>query len=56
MSAPCPGGGTPRINLTEAEPVECHQIEYNPTAGNANIIMFRDTGWPHGPGMVASPR
>jgi Matrixin len=47
MSAPCPGGGTPRINLTEAEPVECHQHQYNQTTGNANIIMFHDSGWPY---------
>jgi Matrixin len=53
MSAPCPGGDTPRINLTEAEPAECHQIEYNQTAGNANIIMFRDNGWPYAPFEIA---
>jgi hypothetical protein len=43
-----PRRGTPRINLTEAEPAECHQHEYNRTASNANVIMFHDTGWSEG--------
>ena len=45
-SAPCEGG-TPRMKLTETEPVECHKHEYNQDQGNANIIMFRDDSWPY---------
>jgi hypothetical protein len=27
--------------------VACDQLEYNASAGNANIVMFRDGAWPH---------
>lgn len=47
MSAPCPGGGTPNIKVTQGEPVSCAKHEYNQTQRNANIIVFRDGGWPY---------
>lgn len=47
MNAPCPGGGTPRIQAIQAEPAECAKHEYNQTAGNANIILFHDQSWPY---------
>jgi hypothetical protein len=46
-SAPCDGGGTPRIAVEEVEPAECSAHEYNQKAGNANIITFRDDKWPY---------
>lgn len=40
-------GGTPRIVATEAAAAECTKHEYNQEHGNANIIVFRDDGWPY---------
>jgi Matrixin len=45
--AACPGGGSPRIEVTEFDPVECTKHEYNQKACNANAIIFRDSGWPY---------
>jgi MYXO-CTERM domain-containing protein len=47
MAADCGGGATPRIKISNAGPVACDQHEYNQDKGNANIIVFRDSGWPH---------
>ena len=41
------GGGTPRILVTAGEPASCTKHEYNQKQGNANLIVFRDTGWPY---------
>src|SRR5262245_390693 len=46
--AACPGGGSPRIEVTEFEPVKCDKHEYNQKACNANAIIFRDSSWPYG--------
>lgn len=46
-TAPCPGGGTPRMVVEQAEPAECAKHEYNQMAGNANIILFHDDSWPY---------
>jgi Matrixin len=46
-TAACPGGGTPRMQVTEAAPAICDQHEYNQTAGNANIILYHDDAWPY---------
>ncbi|HEY4119905.1 MAG TPA: matrixin family metalloprotease [Byssovorax sp.] len=46
-SAPCAGGGTPSLVVTQLADVTCHQIEYNQDGGNANVIMFDDTTWPY---------
>ena len=40
-------GGTPRILVTEGEPASCTKHEYNQKQGNANLIVFRDAGWPY---------
>src|SRR5262249_39390442 len=47
MNADCPGGGHPKIKVTEEEPAECSLHEYNQKAGNANIIVYRDDAWPY---------
>lgn len=46
MLADC-GGGTPSIDVKLIGPVECGVSEYNSTAGNANIVLFRDDEWPY---------
>ena len=40
-------GKHPSITVSDLGPVSCAQVEYNQKSGNANIIMFRDSGWPH---------
>jgi hypothetical protein len=47
MTADCGGGTFPRIQIVYAGPVVCADHEYNQTLGNANTIIFRDTGWPY---------
>ncbi len=47
MSAPCPGGGTPHILVTQGPEVSCDQHEYNSTEGNAESILFDDDVWPY---------
>ncbi|CAN94407.1 hypothetical protein sce4244 [Sorangium cellulosum So ce56] len=45
--ADCGGGQTPRMEVTYLGPVACDAHEYNKRKANANIIMFRDDGWPY---------
>jgi hypothetical protein len=35
------------IDVRFLGPVACHQVQYNQSGGNANIIMFDDDKWPH---------
>lgn len=51
-SADC-GGAPPRIEVTEADPVECAGAEYNKKLGNANILFFVDQGWDTDPSQLA---
>lgn len=54
ISAPCKNG-TPSIGVVALGEIECDKVEYNypepgedfPPGPNANIIMFRDDGWPY---------
>ncbi len=46
MKADC-GGAPPSIDVELLGPVECDQSEYNSSAGNANIVLFRDGPWPY---------
>lgn len=43
-SADC-GAGGPGIHAVYMGTVECDRKEYEPTAGNANIVIFRDYEW-----------
>lgn len=47
MNATCPGGGKPRILVSEGSSVECAAHEYNQEGGNANIVLFHDDEWPY---------
>lgn len=40
-------GGPPGIVITDLGSVECDRVEYNTTAGNANIVVVRSV-WPDG--------
>jgi hypothetical protein len=54
QSAKC-DGGTPGVYVMDLGAVDCDQVEYNGKAGNANVVVFRDTKWPHpsGPHNIA---
>jgi hypothetical protein len=41
------GDGGPGIVVQNLGAVECGKVEYNKDAGNANVVVFRDDGWPH---------
>lgn len=39
------GAGTIGIHAVDMGTVECDKVEYEPRAGNANILIFRDKEW-----------
>jgi hypothetical protein len=53
LGAECPGGGRPSLGVIPFGGVSCDQVEFNPPslgragAPNANIVVFRDDGWPY---------
>lgn len=53
-SAGCEGA-PPSIGVSDLSPASCGEPEYNPSAANANVIMFRDGDWPdeYDPAAVA---
>lgn len=40
-------GEPPGIGLIRMQDVACDQVEYNDTAGNVNVVVFRDEAWTH---------
>lgn len=49
ISADCGGGLNPSIGVSALGKIYCDDVAYyhNPPAPNANVIIFRDNGWPH---------
>lgn len=49
-NAPCATGGTPAVRVDYQGPITCDMHEFNQEEGygNANLIVFKDTDWPHG--------
>jgi hypothetical protein len=43
----CDGGERPGLVVQPLGAIPCGELEYNSNAGNANIIVFREDGWPH---------
>ena len=41
------GAGNIGIATSDAGPVECSEVRYNPNGPNQNVIVFRDTTWPY---------
>ncbi|MEP7122136.1 MAG: matrixin family metalloprotease [Byssovorax sp.] len=39
------GGTTATISFSKLTEVSCHETQYNPSAPNANVILFQDTQW-----------
>lgn len=58
ISADCGNGQHPSIGIVPLGLVHCDAAEFNPPmagragAPNANILIFRDTDWPYGDGLV----
>ena len=50
-SADC-RGAAPAIRAQDLGPATCAEPEYNSTAPNANVILFRDQDWPYDDGEV----
>lgn len=49
----CEQDKSPGLKAHDWMDVSCDQAEYNSTKGNANIIIFRDSEWPHHPALPA---
>jgi hypothetical protein len=53
LGTECPGGGHPSLGVIPLGGARCDQAEYNPPedgrplAPNANLVIFRDDGWPY---------
>lgn len=53
LGSECPGGGKPSMGVISLGEANCDQVEFNPPeqgragAPNANIVVFRDDGWPY---------
>ena len=53
LGSECPGGGHPSLGVIPLGGAKCSQAEYNapeqgrPLATNANLVIFRDDGWPY---------
>jgi hypothetical protein len=45
--APVCGGASPGIATIDMGQVPCRNAEYNKTAGNVNVVVFRDQAWTH---------
>lgn len=47
----CPTDGTGRsrvsIDIRDLGPVDCGEVDYNLSGPNQNVIVFRDSSWPH---------
>lgn len=52
MNAEC-SGNPPSITVDVQGPIQCHQSEYNPDRGNANVVLFREDEWPYPGGQDA---
>lgn len=48
----CGAAGKPSIVVTEAGPTDC-DFGFNRDGANTNVLRFRDSDWPHEPGMLA---
>jgi hypothetical protein len=45
--SPICDGAAPGIHVAYIGQVECAKVEYNQFGGNVNVLVFRDTVWPH---------
>jgi MYXO-CTERM domain-containing protein len=47
VTTACGAGGRPNMQVVDFGPIECSARQYNQSGGNANVIVFRDDGWPY---------
>ena len=53
LGTECPGGGHPSLGVIPLGGARCDRAEYNPPeqgrplSPNANLVIFRDDGWPY---------
>jgi hypothetical protein len=53
LGADCSGGGSPSLGVIPLGGASCDQVEFNPTESgrpltpNANLVIYRDEGWPY---------
>ena len=45
------GGGPPSIHVEDMGAIACTTAEYNEDKGNANLVVYRNTSWPHPEGL-----
>lgn len=45
--------GHPSVTVTVGDTGGCAKAEYNQDSGNANVVSFFDTGWPHDGNVLA---
>jgi hypothetical protein len=53
QAADCGGGAHPSIQAVDLGPVDCAAQGYDADEKNANVIVFRDAGWPYSQGALA---
>ncbi|HTJ83106.1 MAG TPA: matrixin family metalloprotease [Polyangiaceae bacterium] len=53
QAADCGGGLHPSITASDLGPVDCTVAEYDQDTKNANIVVFRDSGWPYSASALA---
>jgi hypothetical protein len=41
------GTGSPSITFDDLGPVACSEVQYNQTAANEHVVIFRDDAWPY---------
>jgi hypothetical protein len=49
MGVDC-GGAGPSLQILDFGSVDCDEVQYNQHGGNANVLIFRDSAWPHDTG------
>lgn len=53
LGADCIGGGSPSLGVIPLGGASCDRVEFNPTESgrpltpNANLVIYRDEGWPY---------
>lgn len=53
LPALCARDKSPGLKVHDWKDVACDQVQYNSNKGNANIIIFRDSGWMYDPVLPA---
>ena len=54
VTCPTEGSGQSRVSIDVRDlgPVDCDQVQYNPSGPNQNVVLFRDDTWPYPPEVL----